>query len=313
MVVAIAFGLAVWTLLPPVDSSLQGGASQWYLNFDLNRFFQSLNRIWSSYVLILVPSDHRFFDAFLFAVLSLGLLAAAIALLIDKPFALLFYLVATGLILSFTYLKFLGSARHYGHLYLILMVSLWLAQVYPKSWVLRDRLNALPHPWHTLLHRWLGLIHRHRLRLIGAILIFQLIAGLVSYGRDLTIPYSTSRETAYYLRQPQFKNQFLVGSEDFAIAPISGYLQRPIYYPESRRLGSFVLFNDQRIPVDDRQILEQVADLLPQHPQGIILVLNRTLNAQSDRLSLTPLTEFTRSFIHNEKYYLYQVDETQEK
>lgn len=302
-----ALALAVWTLLPPADSSLQGGASQWYLSFDLQRFFQSLNRIWSSYILILVPSDRRFLDAILFSGLSFGLFAAAIALLIDRPLALLFYLIATGLILSFTYLKFLGSQRHYGHLYLVLMASLWLAHYYPKSRAVRDRLQSLPRLWQGIVSRWLKFIARQRYRLIGAILVFQLIGGFVSYGRDLTLPYSASRETAQFLKQARFKDRFLVGSEDFAVAPISGYLQRSIYYPESRSLGSFVLFNQQRNPVNDGQILERITDLLPSHPQGVSLILNHPLDSKDDRLDVLPLAEFTRSFIHNEQYYLYEI------
>jgi hypothetical protein len=189
------------------------------------------------------------------------------------------------------------------------MASFWLAHYYSKSGAIRRRLQYLPRFWRSIINDWLGFIHRQKQYFIGAILIFQLISGLVSYGRDLTIPYSTSRETAQFLQQIQLQDRLLVGSEDFAVAPISGYLQRSIYYPESQKLGSFVLFNSQRNPVNDEQILDKIADLLPENPQGVVLILNHPLNAQRDRLSVTPIAEFTRGFIHNEKYYLYDLQD----
>lgn len=236
-IVAIAFLLSIWTLLPPPDSNLQGGGSQWFLNLDLHRLFQSLSRIWNSYILILLPKDDSLLDTGLFAVLSLGLSLFVIAILSDRPLVLLFYLFGTGAILSFTYLKFLGSQRHYGHVYLILITALWLRQSYPKSVVIPETLQHLPKCWVHSLTGGINFAQKHRNRFISFILICQMIAGLVSFGRDLTVPYSASRATADYLQQEQFASKLLVGSEDFAVSPLSGYLQKQIYYPETQKMG----------------------------------------------------------------------------
>jgi len=307
VIVGISFLLSIWTLLPPADSQLQGGGSQWFLSFDLHRIFQSISRIWNSYILILVPKDASLLDTGLFAVLSLGLGLFAIALLSDRPLVLLFYLLSTGSLLSFTYLKFLGSQRHYGHVYLILIAALWLRIYYPKSALLTTQIQRIPQFWARAINRWIRFAQQQQNKFIGLILLCQLIAGLVSFSRDLTIPYSASRATADYLQQEKLSNKLIVGSEDFAVSPLSGYLQKQIYYPETQKMGSYVLFNSKRKTVNDQQILEQTSNLLTSHPQGIILLLNHPLTTHSDRLKIAPLSAFKRSFIYNESYILYEV------
>lgn len=54
VIFSLGIVLAVIMLLPPSDSTLQGGASQWFFEFDWIRFNQSLTRIWRSYILVLI-------------------------------------------------------------------------------------------------------------------------------------------------------------------------------------------------------------------------------------------------------------------
>jgi hypothetical protein len=80
-------------------------------HFDIRHLAKALIRIWNSYIVILVPGDSNI-EVFLFAVMGLGLFFFASTVLIRKPIALLIYTVGTLEILVFTYVKFLGSARH---------------------------------------------------------------------------------------------------------------------------------------------------------------------------------------------------------
>jgi hypothetical protein len=294
---------SVIMLFPPSDSNLQGGASQWFFQFDLYRLFQTLSRIWNGYVLILVPKDSNFLDVALFAILSLGLMAFVITLLRRKPVVLWFYLTGSGTILLFTYLKFLGSARHYGHLYLILIAALWIGSYYPKikeNSIFSQRNNS----WFS---NWTSFVKKQQKPFIFMILLFQIIAGIVAFSRDLSIPYSASRETAHYIQKEQLDDKFMVGSEDFTIAPIAAYLNKKIYYPESQSLGSYVLFNHQRTPVNDEEIIRQLQTMLKYPNESILLILNHKLEIKDTHLNITLLQEFTEGFIYNEKYYLYEV------
>lgn len=295
-----AVALAVWMLLPPGDSVLQGGGSQWFWQIDLYRFNQTLSRVWNSYVLVLVPSDAQAWAVAIFSALSLGILAFWTLYFADYPLVLGFYLLASGLILVFTYLKFLGSARHYGHLFLILISALWLRRNERPSFTFAHKIPRL-----TALKSW---VEKTAPRALTLILVLQLIAGGIAFGRDLTLPYSASRETARYLQRRELSDLDLIGSEDFAVSPIGAYLNRQIYYPESRRQGSYVLFNQSRQPVNDREILAQIeAGLGSQFTAPVILILNRPLQDRRDSLRIEPIQEIKRSFIGNEQYYLYRI------
>lgn len=301
LIFGLAVGLSVWMLMPPGDSTLQGGADQWFFQWDWHRFNQAMSRIWNSYILILVPADARPLDVSLFSILSISILLIFGIYFSDYPVILGFYLLASGGILLFTYLKFLGSARHYGHLYLVLITAFWLKQYYAP----RPFLAALVHPiWHTF-YRW---SQRFAPPFLTFILTTQLIAGLVGYIRVVTLPYSASRATATYLQQAGLDRFTLVGSEDFAVSPISGYLNAPIYYPETQQLGSFVLFTQARQPVNDGEILRQIEQGLTQKfSTPVILILNHPLDCDRPTLTITPLREFRHSFIGNEQYYLYKI------
>ncbi|MEB3189755.1 MAG: hypothetical protein VKL42_05360 [Snowella sp.] len=342
LIILVGVMLAVALLIPPTDSNLQGGADQWFFNWDFHRFNQSLSRIWNSYILVLVPGDAKPLDVFLFAILSIGIFSFCVTFFWDYPIILTFYSCGTSSILLFTYLKFLGSARHYGHLYLILITALWLKNYYSPNLLLNPFKNIgqslevgriPPAPLdqgsessgdnqggensgnykggetnHFIkkLSRWQAWVKRHFFTFLMILLYCQLVSGLVGYIRDLTLPYSASRATARYLQVHQLNQFSLIGSEDFTMTPISGYLGQKIYYPESQKMGSFVLFNRQRQPVNDLEILQQVQAKLKES-SPIVLILNHPLETSLPSLKIKPVEKFTHSFIGNEQYYLYLI------
>lgn len=293
-------------LIPPADSTLQGGLSGWTLRFEFKHFISAVTRIWNSYIVILIPGTSREIDGLIFALLSLGLFAFMATLLIKKPIALFFYIFCTGEIILFTYVKFLGAARHYGHLYIVLIAALWIASYYPKSSLLLE-FKDIPSSFKQVVTAWAKFVKKHKNTLLMIILFAQLVGGIVAFSRDLLIPYSASREAARYIQSQHLEQMFIVGSRDANISPISGYLNRKIYYPERQGMGSFVLFNSQRKDVDSTTVLEQVSQIIKREQPNVLLILNYELKTANPDLNMVLLEKFTKSFIGNEKYYLYQV------
>jgi hypothetical protein len=304
--------ISVLMLLPPLDSTLQGGANQWFFEFDFNRLTQTITRIWRSYMLVIIPSDSKATDLFIFSFLSLGLFGFAILMLIRKPIALCFYLVGSLEILAFTYTKFLGSQRHYGHLYIILIASLWIASYYTNSTVIIKYLENISSKLSKAFLTWTTFASQHQKSFILIILWLQVVAGIVAFSRDIITPYSSSKNTAQFIQKNDLIDNFIVGTEDFTIAPISGYLNKKIYYPETQNLGSYVLFNNSRTIVDDANIINQINKLIDDKKKDILLITNREFLGESSRLSIQFLEKFTESFIYNEKYYLYLVQSNTE-
>lgn len=295
--------LSIAILLPPMDSKLQGGLTEWTVKFDLFHLAKTITRIWNGYILILVPAESRFLDVAIFAIFSLAILFFAATIFIRNPLIFFFYLLANLEILTFTYVKFLGSARHYGHLYLVFAIALWLANYYPQSNVsinLFESRESIP-------TKWVKFVNRYKTAFIMTILYAQLIAGIVSFGRDLVIPYSASRDTAKYIQSQNLEQMFIAGSEDFAISPICAYLNRKVYYPETRQMGSFVLFTRQRNSLNADEVLERISEVLQEKKQEILLILNYELKTSRNDLKISFLDKLTHAFIGNENYYLYIV------
>lgn len=294
-------------LIPPADSTLQGGLTKWMLKFDMKHLAAALSRIWNSYMVIVVPGDSRFLDVVIFAILSLILFIFASTILIKKPIAFLLYIFGTLTIILFIYVKFLGSARHYGHLYILFIVSLWIASYYPNSSLFSPKNRINWKALHSASYSWTNFVKKYQTVFLTVILCSQMAGGIVAFSRDLIVPYSASREASRFIQEQHLEEMFIVGSRDATVSPLCGYLNRKFYYPERKGIGSFVLFDGQRQDVNAMAVLEQVSQLLKENHPNILLILNYELKESRVDLSVSPLAKFSKAFIFNEKYYLYLV------
>ena len=298
---------SLMTIIPPADSTLQGGLNQWIFHLDWHRLTQAIARIWNGYIVILIPGDSQKLSLILFSIITFFLVAFIATIFIRKPLILFFYLFSTLEIVVFNYIKTLGVHRHYGHHYIILIASLWLASYY-SDWSQAERteqeIKRIPSAWPV---NWIKFVNKRKKVLIAIILYAQLAGGLVAFIRDLRIPYSAGRETVNYIKSQDLEKMFIVGSRDANMAPISGYLNQKLYYPERQALGSFTLFNSQRKDVDADTVLEQVSQLIKQKNNNILLILNYPLDKSRNDITIAAIASFTESIIPDEKYYLYKV------
>lgn len=293
-------GLAVAFLIPPADNLENGGLSQgWQFTFELRHFLTTLARLWNSYIAVITAGDSKYYSVLICGTLSLLLMFWVIGFFLKKPLVLGFYLMATTEILLFTYVKFLGAQRHFGHLFIVLIMALWLSHYYPNQFFIFQKTK--------FSRKWFNFSNKSKNAFIMVLLYLQLLAGITAYSRDLMIPYSASRATAQYINNRGLNHLFIVGSRDVAVSPISGYLRRKIYYPERQDLGSFVLFTNQRQEVNQEEVLRQVRELLKIH-DSILLILNYPLELPQTELNIEFLEKFQESLIYNEKYHLYRVE-----
>jgi hypothetical protein len=91
------------------------------------------------------------------------------------------------------------------------------------------------------------------------------------------------------------------------MSPISGYINRKIYYPEIQKISSFVLFTTQRQEVDHGEILSQLSQIIKKQSKPILLILNSPLKINHPELKISPIKEFKKGFNYDEQYYLYSV------
>ena len=288
-------------LNPPIDSANAGGQAGWNFTFDLRHLMRVLGRLLGGYSLI-IPASSRWLDLVVGNVIGISIFLLTAVKLMRNRTPFLFYIFATGGLLSFFYFRFMGGgARHYGYLYLILIAALWLSQQHAKAdWVMSDQLKLRGRSFSiSKVYQSIFLIT----------LLFHLGGGLYRFPLDLLVPLSAGYDAAHYIRDSQLETEFIVASPDKNMAALSGYLNRQLYYPELQGLGSFTIFQQgRRIIVNQNDILNQVHGLLPTIEScRILLVLNQTLDATHPALAVAPLAEFERSWHSGERMYLYWV------
>jgi hypothetical protein len=301
------FGIAssIFQLIPPPES---GFAVGWKIFPSLALSGETLSTIWKSYIPI--PSFSLHFwntniitSVWLQAMLGCILLCLSCLLLLKKPKALILYLVGSFGILGFTYVKFLGRVRHHGHLFILFIACLWISNYFPDKELrlgLADKLES-----------FLG---RYKNSIITLILCAHLMAGMLATGMDWIYPFSASKEVARFITDKGMKDMPIVGYRDSLASAVSGHLNRPIYYPNSDRVGSFLIFDQKRLrEIADEEVLEKAENLILGEKRDVLLVLSHRLNELP--YSVVMLKEFDAGIVQSETYsvYLMRYDKIHEK
>ncbi|MFN6563328.1 MAG: hypothetical protein RMY28_026525 [Nostoc sp. ChiSLP01] len=302
LIIIFSFIASIYIITPPTDSYLYGGLNNgWVIQLDLRHFLRSIGRIFGSYFLI-IPQHKKWLDLIICTLIALFVATLTSIKLSKKPVTLFLYITGNFVLLAFTYLRFTGMPRHFGHFYLILIAALWLGNYYQESLVLVNKFSVRQNSI-TFVHKW------HHIALM-LILYVHFLGGIYSFSRDLVLPFSASRQTAQYLQKSGLDREFIVASRDANMAPLSGYLNRKLYYPELKQMGSFTLFNKARQDVEQADILNQISSLLKNQGERnkILLILNKKLNVNRNELNIVPIKDFEKNWIDSERYYLYWVD-----
>ena len=294
------FLLSIYIISPPLDSTNHGGVNAWVFEFDLLRLLRSIGRLFAGYTLI-VPHGERWLDLSICSAIAVLVFFLNLASFLKKPFSLLFYVLGTMEILAFSYFRFLGiGPRHYGHFFLILVISVWLAHQFPAQQIFVGLIKTSRKTWQK--------IYKSQNIVLMIILWVQFLAGVFyAYPRDIIIPFSAGRETSHYIKENNLDQEFIVGSRDANVASISAYLQRKLYYPELKRMGSFTLFRAERQELEHAEILAHIESDLLQDRERVLLILHEELSGENINLKIEEITRFENSWLDTERYYLYWV------
>lgn len=317
LVLGIAIGLA--QLLPPADSivfddgntesvreSLNAGSQ-----FSLRHLASTFSIFWKSYMPIPDVFNYQFWGTnFLLrgtlwsraiaGILSIAILVFSSLLLVRTPLILFLYLFGTSSIFLFTYRIFLGSIRHYGHLFILFLGCLWLSYYCSKTDFLVNRYQAI-----------VRFADRYKPLYLTAILYIHVLAGVFAFSMDLVHPFSSSKDAANFIKAQQLDHRLIIGSEDVVISSISAFLDQPIYYLELDEFGSFIPAK-ARESIDSQKALDKVSKLLKHQDNEALLILNFELAASRDEIEIAELAVFKDGIVSEENYYLYSVKQRTE-
>lgn len=188
--------------------------------------------------------------------------------------------------MAFTYLVWGGNTRHYGHLFLVLVASLWIAHISQSHLRAPSWRNA-----------WLT-----------GILILQAITGAILYLEDLRKPFSVAQHTASFLRESGLDTLPIVGSPSLPASALAGHLDRQIFDLANGRLGTFVAWGFKGgNEMQAAGTVDRARSLVPSTTPTLLLVLGDSLPQDARDAGVRSVAYFAPGILPGERYYLYLV------
>ena len=178
---------------------------------------------------------------------------------------------------------FAGTTRHHGIVFLAFVGAVWVSRAT------------------TTIRRgsWLWL----------AILSINAAAGLQTLSLR---PFSYGREAASWIERNGLGDALIIGSPDYAVSTVAGFLRRPIYYLECECRGTYIVWSARRQRLDDAELMLRTVRAVESSGRGeAVLILNRELTSQqaaaAPQLVFEMSAKFTGSIVKDEDYVVYRV------
>lgn len=177
-----------------------------------------------------------------------------------RPAALALWSTGVGLLIGLAWLRYSGSIRHFGHHYMVALAAFWLE----PSFVERragvtagrgrgDRLFAVA---------------------VAVALSAQLVTGARAAAKDLVDPYTPTAAAAKWVRENGLEDATLIGYPDATTLSIGAILDRPMLFLEQNRVGTFVLWRNDRHDVTDGDVVAAAQQLVDDGQTVVVLALD---------------------------------------
>lgn len=308
LIIATTGGLLSFWFLRPLPEGSWDQASRLHTSFNLGLSLRVLSTLSRAYLQVPRPT-FQFWNTHLFGQGPMGqalcvaltflLLGYAGYLLWKRRSALVFFALSTGGILALLYVWTTGFVRHQGHLFIGLVASLWLARAQESQ--------APPSPLDT---------SRKLFRPKAASLLLTLIlgvqtgSGLFAAALDIAYPFSQAKTVASYIKRNAYLDLPIVGEMDYLMTPVSGYLNRKIYFVRGHRSGSYIKWDMARfMEVSPELILKEAEEISRREKKDCLLLLNFHLDPALERPGyLTKLMATGPAIVGSEVYRLYLLE-----
>ena len=298
----IGFGIvtSVLQLNPPPDS---GFATAWHFKFELQRANNIIKILTNAYLplpkaLIGFWNSHQLHNSAFFQFIRLPLCYLlvfwCVLRFLRRPTALLIYLISTVGLLAFFYIKYGGSMRHHGFLFITFVMASWIFNDCPLLKFSFDKVSEIAQ-W------FFGPV-------FIILLVFHFLGGTMALTLDVQYIFSNGKRTAEYIKAQGMEEMMMVGDTDFAVSTVVGYLEKKdVFYSKGSRFGSFVRWDKARTHgVSNEEIIKETIALSTKYMQDVLLIMNRFLEEELvEQYQLTLLSQFTGSTIGDEKFHLY--------
>jgi hypothetical protein len=191
------------------------------------------------------------------ATLGAALGIAGLLLVITSWRATLFYLIAGGGQLAFSYVKFLGGVRHHGGLFVALIAACWIA------W------QHLPPPLTTnqWRRRWIWTARAILCLLLAAHVYAAAIACSIAWHT----PFTVDRAAADCLARNLRPGDILVADSEFVVPSLAAYLPGKIFYvPTVGEWRTFITWRERE--AWDTSTLDEAEDIAQEHHADVLWI-----------------------------------------
>lgn len=294
---AAASASSAWLMFPPADG---GNVLGWRTSLSVGDLPPVFAVVWRAFAPLPRLSYHLWNgnalgEGIAAGLLGLAFLFASAALLRRKRAALFAYLSGVGAILLFTHMKFYGSVRHHGHVYILFVACLWIGSRLP------ERFNSRP----VRARRMRRAFELYGMRAFTVLLAAHVSIASVFFYFDWRHPFSQSREASEFIRREGLEDHYIVADMDAMVSPLAAYLVgRKFHYLRTEREGSFIIWDWKWGLNEERDLIEAARRKAYERGEVILVVSNYRLRSAPD---VEPVKEITGSIVGDEDYYLYVV------
>jgi hypothetical protein len=295
--------VSVFFFMPPGDAQVARGFNIEYYQGRLNKVYHALIGAYFP----LPENKHGFWNTLLFeqgdpaSDLSLlfifSMLALVLLRLLEKPVPLMTLTgIASGILLM-VYVTY-GHIRHFGFLFIALVVALWL-EPYSRKWRfggLSPRMGSNVIAVSDLLFTLMLSIH--------------LMAGVYASYMDYRHPFSRSADVAARLSGNVFKGKIIVGMMDTKASSVLVYMPGvEAYYPSTRRFGTYIRLDTTRTPYREEEAIARTLTDLGDRKHDLVLIFSNPVKEELRRkYRLRLIDEFSGSMVDFEDFLLYEFE-----
>lgn len=255
-------------IIPPADADYQGEAkaalSLWDVaslpTFELRALYPIVLAddvvLWSRWVL---KPESRY-ELALVLCLSVIMLAVGFVIAARRRVSLVFFLVGTGGFLAFFTFLYPGTAHHHGILFVVWVISAWLA------WA------SAPSERPRLLRRLTEGVDGMRGRLFVISLIPPVIATAELSAADIATPFADAMHVTDVIRDNGLADAPIIAIVRSNAQAVAAFLDRPVLFPAEGAARTFVDWgHPYRYPITVRAADSATTALLASHCRVVLL------------------------------------------
>jgi hypothetical protein len=292
LIIILGIGAAILQLLPPQDLGFRG---TWFLSAD--RFSIVANSALRAFF----PVSQGLISPTI-GLLGIPVFLISLGFFIRKPRVLLMYAISALGVLSVSFLRGYGGARHDGLVFILFVFCLWISKEHKDSPLITSK------PLLRVFSR------KNLSRLFTLILAFHVASAAVASYMGVTRDFSEGRNAAMFLIENGFAgNDTLIASyPSYSAGTMMPYMpvaNQKFYCLEYQYRCSFMLWNDTYYRNNNLSLSEIMgrvdAAASGRGFRSVILILNRNETAPAFLERYRLLAQFDKPIISDEVYYIY--------